>query len=543
MLKQLKVFIVIMIAGIGFSHASDATMPDSLVQKRTDSLALENSAILRLKIADSLVRLDTPVLGLLQKLKEYQAPITHFTNGFYSNPAMRYHSRNTSLTELNLGYNENKVDRYELQQGNGGQRFGFDTEAFLKHKGKDALWGSAAYTNGKRKNVGWNESSDYAIVAPYVMADTVGGDLAYEEYSFSGGYGIQLGKTMLGISGKYRALLEYRDVDPRPKNVVSDLEFEIGASRALNQKYQLAMGLSARKYTQENVMSFKSLLGAPMVYHMTGLGTDNKLIAGNHTSTYYNGGGYGFQLQLAPKDKIGLFSNVEYRGFSFDKTITSLQSLPVSELKSKLWKGEMAYLLGNQERQYGLKLAASNEQRSGIEAKFDNRGQDNYVQIASSKNYLNEHSEFRLTGIYSSQKQEALSWEVLADIGYATDRTEYVDPARSMEFSAITTGLNVGLTSLIGKSMLQASVGASLSKNTDATRSWSDLNASSAVYRMLENNYAYRISDYQQLNVSARWDYQLKSGLGILLKSAYSYTKFDSKYTGNQFLLTGGITF
>ncbi|MCX2453351.1 hypothetical protein OQX61_18920 [Pedobacter sp. PLR] len=512
MLKQLKVFIVIMIAGIGFSHASDTTMVDSL--------------------------------ALLKRVREYHAPVTQFTDGFYSNPALKYYARNSSLTELNAGYNANKQGRYELQQGNGGQRFGFNTEAFLKHKGKDALWGSAAYSNGKRKNVRWNESSDYAIVAPYVMADTVGGDLAYEEYSFSGGYGILFGKTTLGITGKYRALLEYRDIDPRPKNIVSDLEIEIGASRALNQKYQLAMGLSARKYSQENIMKFYSPLGTPMVYHMTGLGTDNKLIAGNKLENYYTGSGYSFQLQLAPKDKIGLFSTLEYRDFSVEKTTQIvLQVLPMSELKSKLWKGELAYLLGDQERQYGVKLAAGNEQRSGTEAKFDNRGQDNIVQIASSKNYLNEQSEFRLTGIYNVQKEKAVSWQLLADIGYTADRTEYVDPARSMDFAAISGGLNVGLSSLMGKSLVQASVGAMLSKNTNATRSWSDLNTSSAVYRMLENNYAYHISDYQQLNLSARWDYPLKNGMGISLKSSYSYTSFDSKYTGNQFLLTGGITF
>ncbi|WP_316840656.1 DUF6850 family outer membrane beta-barrel protein [Pedobacter gandavensis] len=508
-----------MITGIGFSHASDTTRLDSTQVKKLDSLAL------------------------LQKLKEHYSPISSFTDGFYSNPAMKYHSRNYALTEFNLGYNENKQGRYQLQQGDGGQRFGFDTKAFLKHKDKDALWGSAGYSNGKRKNVMWNESSDYAIVAPYVMADTVGGDLSYEEYSFSGGYGIQLGKTMLGISGKYRALLEYRDIDPRPKNVVSDLEFEFGAARALNQKYQLSFGLSARKYTQENLVKFYSLVGAPLVYHMTGLGTDNKLIAGNKTNTYYNGGGYGLQLQLAPKDKIGLFTNLEYRNFSFEKTILDLQALPVSELKSKLWKGELAYLLGDQERQYGLKLAASNEQRSGIEAKFDNRGQDNYVLISKNKNYLNQQSDFRLTGIYNVQNQKALSWQVLADIGYSADKTEYVDPARSMDFAAISGGLNVGISSQMGKSLLQANVGGRLSKNTNATRSWSDLKTSSEVYRMLENNYAYHISDYQQLNLSARWNYPLKNGLGISLKSTYSYTAFDSKYNGNQFLLTGGVTF
>lgn len=528
MLKQIKVFIVIMVAGIGFSDASDTT--------KRDSLELRKAHILVLPKLDSLV--------LLQKLKEYNSPIIRFTDGFYTSPAMKYYSRNSSLTELNVGYTADKQGRYEMQQGDGRQRFGFDTEAFLKHNGKDALWGSAAYSNGKRKNVLWNETSDYAIVAPYVMADTVGGDLSYEEYSFSGGYGVQLGKTMLGLSGKYRALLEYRDIDPRPKNVVSDLEFEFGASRALSQKYQLAIGLSARKYTQQNSMKFYSQLGAPMVYHMTGLGTDNKLFAGSKMDNSYSGGGYGFQVQLAPKDKIGLFSSLEYRDFSFEKTTRiALQALPMAELKSKRWKGELAYLLGDQERQYGLKLAAGNEQRNGVEAKFDNRGQDNFVKIASSNNYRNEQSAFRLTGIYNVQKQKSLSWQVLADLGYTTDRTEYVDPARSMDFSAITGGLNVGLTKVVGKSLWQAAVGGLLSKNTNATRSWSDLNTSSAVYRMLENNYAYQISDYQQLNLSARWDYPLKNGMGISLKSAYSYTAFNSKYTGNQFLLTGGITF
>lgn len=32
----------------------------------------------------------------------------------------------------------------------------------------------------------WNENADYDVIYPYVAADSVGGDMKFENYAFSG---------------------------------------------------------------------------------------------------------------------------------------------------------------------------------------------------------------------------------------------------------------------------------------------------------------------------------------------------------------------
>jgi hypothetical protein len=34
----------------------------------------------------------------------------------------------------------------------------------------------------------WNENADYDVIYPYVAADSIGGDMKFENYTFSGGY-------------------------------------------------------------------------------------------------------------------------------------------------------------------------------------------------------------------------------------------------------------------------------------------------------------------------------------------------------------------
>lgn len=107
------------------------------------------------------------------------------------------------------------------------------------------IWGNAYYHNGERKNVQWNESADYELIYPYVMADTIGGDIKSETYFFEGGYAASHGRWTFGGEFSYRALLEYRDVDPRPRNSIADLQGKAGASYQFNKRYAVALSAEA----------------------------------------------------------------------------------------------------------------------------------------------------------------------------------------------------------------------------------------------------------------------------------------------------------
>ena len=111
-----------------------------------------------------------------------------------------------------------------------------------------AVRGKVRYVNGVKRDVLWNSSSDCSTVYPYVMADTVGGDLRKEEYAFSGGYTARRGRFHWGVEGAYRALHEYRQADPRPRNIVSDLSVTGSAGWRPVPGYVLDATLGYRRY-------------------------------------------------------------------------------------------------------------------------------------------------------------------------------------------------------------------------------------------------------------------------------------------------------
>ena len=138
------------------------------------------------------------------------------------------------------------------QLGNGGRSFMVDAST-IQHLGTaDIVWGNASYENGRKYNVVWNETSDYALLYPYIMGDPRGGDMKYEEYRLDGGYSARIKRVYYGVELGYRALSEYRDRDPRPNNTVADLFAHIGAGYRLTKGYVLAADFDAGKYKQTN---------------------------------------------------------------------------------------------------------------------------------------------------------------------------------------------------------------------------------------------------------------------------------------------------
>ena len=155
-----------------------------------------------------------------------------------------------------------------------------------------------------------------------------------ENYRFSGGFAHTLkGGVTLGAFAGYNALLAYRTVDPRPRNLTSDLDFAAG----MRWRW-LGMALKAGKYKQTNVVKFYNETFQPTVYHATGLGTDYFRFRGSNTNTYYNGRNFGIQADAA--SALGKITDagihVAYDYFGFDKIISSLNELPMRRRRAPL---------------------------------------------------------------------------------------------------------------------------------------------------------------------------------------------------------------
>ena len=118
---------------------------------------------------------------------------------------------------------------------------------------------------GNRRNVRWNSTADYLLLYPYIVADSVGGDLTTEEYAFGGGYARRIGRFDIALRGDYRAAQEYRQVDPRPHNVVSDFTVRLGAGMELGRSV-LILDLRGRLYKQNSRISFFNETNTCLLY-------------------------------------------------------------------------------------------------------------------------------------------------------------------------------------------------------------------------------------------------------------------------------------
>ena len=128
-------------------------------------------------------------LSLLRTIAEYEALPAKWIETVYTNPATRYYQHCTSLTRISLnGVCGKENEAALLQAGDGYLKGAADVSSWIKLSDRTRLWGNARYTTGKETGVVWNETADFELLYPYVMADSIGGDLSLQEYAFTGGY-------------------------------------------------------------------------------------------------------------------------------------------------------------------------------------------------------------------------------------------------------------------------------------------------------------------------------------------------------------------
>ncbi|WP_156098643.1 DUF6850 family outer membrane beta-barrel protein [Prevotella sp. S7-1-8] len=265
---------------------------------------------------------------------------------YRDNPSFMDGAFRTSYSELGLKVDFGHESKALIQQMGDRHLLGKAyVDSYLKLGKKGTVWGGASYQMGEKRNLRFCSTSDYELLYPYVMADTVGGNMRNEQYAFFGGYSLTTGRWAIGANLKFRAEHEYRMIDPRPRGIATDLRMAVGANVSL-WRYRVGLGAGANIYKQTNDVEFYNELGVKPEYHMTGLGTDYLRFAGANRTCYYKGLGFATDLRLRPRSGSGVFLSAEYQHTPYKKILTDLNALPISTLyvdQSRLllgWKQE-----------------------------------------------------------------------------------------------------------------------------------------------------------------------------------------------------------
>lgn len=391
-------------------------------------------------------------IPVLSRVELSLSPSRNFLPSIWKNPALAKNIRYFSIVDFNLNTlienNENQLP----QLGEGIKQGTFNADAQLCLKNDDYIWGKAFYRNGKKENVQWNESADFFKIYPYVTLDTIGGDLKYEQYYFRGGYSKNNDNFSWGISADFKEGMEYRDKDPRPKNLTSDLNADLGSVWKFTINYLLAANVHIGKYKQENNVSFYGNLGSAPIYNAIGLGLLNNRFRSNQAQTYFSGSDYGISLTFLPYKFSGWSGNLGYNRSNLNKRITNPEKIDLNRTNTHTIQADIAHTSKSNTSYSGFIASIQYQKRLGYESIVGDVIKGTYEILGENQPYKSEYKKLSIKGLY--EKNEELSWSVQPEFSTGEIKAGYVSPHRLMKIIFWQPQLQTTLQTTCGKSLI-----------------------------------------------------------------------------------------
>lgn len=462
----------------------------------------------------------------------------HFLSLPWLNPAIKQWQHNYSISSVETTFSQAKSP-VDIRKGDQEDIITFDAQTYMKHQ-SSTLWGRAFYHNGRTRNMRWNETSDVEVVAPYMLADSVGGKrLNIERYSFSGGYADHNSRFSWGATVGYTAGLYYRNVDPRPRNVTAELNIAAGA--AIDVKgFDIAAALLFKKYKQTNNVAFYSELGNEKLFHLTGPTTDYARFAGTAYNTYYKGQQWSATLNLIPRDKSGLALTFEASRFALDNVLTTFNKLPMAHLTLNELTAEVAWL----KQEIKLKTHAKTARRVGTENIFGDPAASVYPKIGELNMYFENRFNTGIAALWEAAVTQRVRIALQPTIDYNHSNTLYVDPYCRRLINDFAYALKVKTDYSVRRTLLTLCAWAIISDpvKSELTLPQSNLELS-GLQRAVESNFNYLAHTRTTLAAQAQAFFSLNSKYAIKLALTYRHAALTHSDKEQFFLAAVGVCF
>lgn len=477
-------------------------------------------------------------------LQEQFSPATRLRDVFFDAPAVKRFQRNYDYARVSTAYFNKQDDIFIPQKGGGRKGFYVDAASYYKNKNRLTLWGNANYSNQTAIKVKYNESLDYDLIYPYVMADSVGGDIKMESYNISGGLAKKAGKMEYGLTTGYTGVQNYRDRDPRPNNISSDINAALSAALSLTEQYKLALTVKGNKYNQRNRLGFENVLGYPLVYHDAGLGAYNIMLAGDKMIAYINATSWSPVITLVTSKEQGILLKTGYHRFNLQKRLDDIKE-NISTANENRFFVDMGYAKNTEHATYLLQMSAAFKERKGIEAIFNNSGGSaGYQKIAERESFIDDVKEIGIKSVYE-KKHAAYSWSAGVNGLLAQQEMRYVNPLRTLSYNSFTISGFVNGTVKLKKSTIRGRFDVVKRFVNDASYSWADVQASTGIADMLTKNYLFYTSSFYSLCPALNISMPVSKTLVLYCDISSRFTKYDvaQNNTGKEFIVAIGLNF
>lgn len=467
-------------------------------------------------------------LSIDQRWIEVGKLSTRFSLESVDNLAAAMFRQDYSLTTLAFdGFYNKESSPVLLQQGDGRYGGAFHAESYQHLKKKVRLWGEAIYDNVLKKNIRWNETSDYDLLYPYFSADTIGGDLRSETYYFKGGYAQEWKELVWGAEAEYRALLEYRNIDPRPRNTAADLKLKMGIGWNFHRNYYGVLSLAARRYKQTGSIAYYNESGNCITYHLTGLGMVYARFSGTNTSVAYQGTSGGVSLNILPENRKGYTFLADYNYLSYSKMLSDLNNIPLVEMGIHQVDLSLAWQDGEANSNWGMKLVGGITIKNGTENLFGDPAGNIYSEIASADMYDQLISRLGLQGFYEWQGRAEDIWHLQPRLSFATNSEKYLQPARGLSARHLIPAVEFGWSKSLVKTSFGLRASAEYGLCLQSRSSLADCTPQDSQYSLIMNVMEAMQADRLTTNLDFRINFPVKSKVTIFVQGAWQYYYYN----------------
>ena len=458
---------------------------------------------------------------------------TIFAQGEAANPAVRSALPSTDVTEVSAGFSHSLGDEAETMERGRGHNLGditVNTSKRLKNGG--IAWGGASFTSGRLRDIRFNSAADYTRVAPYVVGDSVGGNRSMQQYKFNGGYSHSMGNRMTwGADLAYRAEIEYRNRDPRVKNVVSDFRLSGGITYDVGKDYSVGANAGLLLYSQDSDIDFYNPMNDIYEYVMVGAGSTYARFYGNTSSSAYKGVGATTSLQFFPTKfnrRFAFQGSVRFDYNDMDFILRDYNDLTLSVAKDYLIVGNLATTI----KPSGVVTLRPMAQilwtrRLGTENIFGTATGNNYPVIGSRQFFMRgrEHYAFRLPATFSFDKGWTLG--VAPSIAYTLHNARYRLPVREFKVSHLISGCDLSAEKRLKSVIFGANVGFSYTHAHVIKRHFEGMDLRYGVFQAIDHNFSMLAAHRVAKTAGIKAEVPLKEGKhSIIFAADYANRSF-----------------
>lgn len=354
-----------------------------------------------------------------------------------NNPLNKYVYYGNTLYETSAYYNwDNDREIYIPALGSGEKNGGVDVNLIHLLSKNAKFYARANYQNTTTRKVVLNEIEDYLNLYPYILMDSLGGNLNGERYSFLLGYMHSLNKFVLGAEFGYKASHSYRTKDPRPRNITSDLHLKLLGGYNL-PNYSLGLDINYGRYSQTSSVDLYSVLGGAKQYHYLGLGTMSDRFSSKSQASFIRSDKLGVNINLIPNTAYGFSASLGYTKENLEKILSDLRNLPLNDLSKSSVEinGAYKHLIGKYD--LGIKANFLMHERIGTEKAFGTEG-NSYPLLSSSEAFKMNFSQIVVQLLISRDFSQRINIGLKPEVEFFSNKmSRYED---KIEWNNISLG-------------------------------------------------------------------------------------------------------